>query len=144
MGQHSPILLRADKESAMLKTLASMIVVVALFCTLGIHATFASEPETKGKAAETATAPVGPYEKAVVPTNKSNEKLRAGILKLVHEAEAGKVMLPAKSQIQPAKGNNWSKGTKIAVGVGVAIAVVVVILVVKHQKDHFLDGLTVF
>lgn len=44
-------------------------------------------------------------------------------------------MPAAKSQIQPAKRNNWSKGTKIAVGVGIAVAVVVVILVVRHKVD---------
>lgn len=125
----------------MLKKTASVIVVAALFCTLGIHAAFASEPETNRKAAVTASALVGPGKSEVAPTEKPNEKLRADMLKLVRDAKTGKVMLPAKSQIQPANSNNWSKGTKIAVGVGVAVAVVVLILVVKHQKDHFLDGL---
>lgn len=118
----------------MLKKFASVIVVVALFCTLGIHATLASEPETKGKAAETVTGPVGPSEKAVAPTNQPNEKLRAGILTLVRDAKAGKVLPPAKSQIQSAKSNNWSRGTKIAIGVGIAVAVVVVILVVAVRN----------
>ena len=144
----------------MLKKFASVMVVFALFCTLGVHSAFAtgspsghpdwggrgasSEPETKGKTVENASEPVGPGKSEVAPSEKPNEKLRADMLKLVRDAEAGNVIPPAKSQIQPAKSNNWSKGTKIAVGVGVAVAVVVVILIVRHQKDHFLDGLNAF
>ena len=131
----------------MLKKFTSAMVALALFCTVGVHTSFArssSESETKIKAAETVTEPLGPGETEPAGTKKPNEKLRAGVLNLVREAKAGKVMLPAKSQIQPAKSNNWSKETKIAVGVGVAVAVVVLILVVKHQKDHFLDGLGAF
>ena len=128
----------------MLKRFASLMVVIALFCTMGVHSAFArdsSEPETKGKAASEL---VGPVKSGVTPSEKPNEKLRADMLKLVRDAEAGKVIPPGKSQIQPARSNNWSKGTKIAVGVGVAVAVVVVILIVRHQKDHFLDGLNAF
>lgn len=128
----------------MLKKFASVMLVFALFCTLGVHTALgrsSSDPETKGKAAETASEPVGPGKSEVAPTEKRNEKLRAEMLNLVRDAKAGKVIPAAKSQIQPARSNNWSKGTKIAVGVGVAVAVVVLILVVKHEKDHFLDGL---
>lgn len=131
----------------MLKKFATVMVVFALFCTLGVHTAFArgsSNPESKGKATDTASELVGPDKSGVAPIEKPNGKLRADMLKLVRDAKAGKVMLPAKSQIQPAKSNNWSKGTKIAVGVGVAVAVVVLILVVKHEKDHFLDGLGAF
>ena len=131
----------------MLKRFASVIVVFALFCGLGVHTAFArgsSEPDTKAKAEGTVSEPAGPDKGEVAPTEKPNEKLRANMLKLVRDAKAGKVMLPAKSQIQPVKSNNWSKETKIAVGVGVAVAVVVLILVVKHEKVHFLDGLSVF
>lgn len=131
----------------MLKKFTSVTVVLALFCALCVHTAFArglSDPETKNKAAESASAPVGPGHSGVAPTEKRNEKLRADMLKLVRDVKAGEAMLPAKSQIQPAKSNNWSKGTKIAVGVGVTVAVVVLILVVKHEKDHFLDGLRVF
>lgn len=130
----------------MLKGFASMMVVFALFCTLGVHTAFArssSEPETKGKAAEAASRPVGSGKSEVATTEKPNEKLRADVLKLVRDAKAGKVMPAAKSQIQPARSNNWSKGTKIAVGVGVAVAVVVVILIV-HTRNHLFDGLNAF
>jgi hypothetical protein len=128
----------------MFRKFASVMVVLALFCTLGVHTAFgrsSSGPETKGKAAETESEPVGPSQSTAAPTEKPNEKLRAEVLNLVRDAKAGKVVPAAKSQIQPAKSNNWSKGTKIAVGVGVAVAVVVLILVVKHERDHLLDGL---
>jgi hypothetical protein len=131
----------------MLKKFSSVIVVFALCCSLGVPTAFggsSSEPETKSKVAETATKPVGPGKSEVAPIEKPNEKLRADMLKLVRDAKAGKVTLPAKSQIQPPTSNNWSKETKVAVGVGVAVAVVVLILVVKHEKDHFLDGLGAF
>jgi hypothetical protein len=130
----------------MSKKFASVMVVFALFCTLGVDTAFArssSEPETKSKAAEAPLEPVGPGKSEVAPSEKANEKLRANMLKLVRDAKAGKVVTPAKSQIQSAKSNNWSKGTKIAVGVGVAIAVVVVILVV-HTRNHLFDGFNAF
>lgn len=130
----------------MLKKFASAMVVFALFCTLGVHTAFArgsSELETKTKAAGTVSEPVGPDKGEVTTTEKPNEKLRANMFKLVRDAKAGKVLPAPKSQIQPAKSNSWSKGTKIAVGVGVAVAVVVVILVV-HTRNHLFDNFSAF
>jgi hypothetical protein len=131
----------------MIRKFSTVIVVLALFCSLGVHASFArssSAPDNKTKPAEPATEALDPAKTAPASTGQPNEQLRAGIHKLVNDAKAGKVMLPAKSQIQPAKSNGWSKGTKLAVGVGVAVAVVVAILVVKHEKDNFLNGLRIF
>jgi hypothetical protein len=53
---------------------------------------------------------------------------------LIAEAKAGKVAPAERPQIQPAKSNNLSKGTKIAIGVGIAIAVIAVIVIVKADK----------
>ena len=74
----------------MLKNFASVMLVFALFCTLGVHPSFArgsSESESKAKAAETASEPVGPGKSEVAPTEKPNEKLRADVLKLKHRRD---------------------------------------------------------
>jgi TRAP-type uncharacterized transport system fused permease subunit len=119
----------------MLKTFASVLLVFALFCTLGVRAAFArgsSEPETK--AAETASQPVGPSKSEVAPTEKPNQKLRADMIKLVRDAKAGKVVPAARPQIQPAQSNSLSKGAKVAIGVGIAVAVIAVIVIVAARN----------
>jgi uncharacterized membrane protein len=123
----------------MLKRFASVIVIAALCCTLGVQTAFArgsAEPESKSKAADLATTPVGTTKSEVAPAEKPNEKLRADVLKLVADAKAGKVTIPVKSQIQPAKSNNWSTGAKIAVGVGIAAAIVAVIFLVQYNNNE--------
>ncbi len=72
-----------------------------------------------------------------------NEQLKNNVLNLVAAARAGKVAPPAKSQIQPARSNGWSKGTKIAVGVGVAVAVVAVVVLVQAKKGPT-EGIRIF
>jgi hypothetical protein len=71
-----------------------------------------------------------------IDTNKSrsNERLRVNVLKLVFDAKAGKIAPAERSQIQPAKSNNLSKRTKIAIGVGVAAAVVTVVLLIRKPR----------
>ncbi|HEY0377300.1 MAG TPA: hypothetical protein VGC87_10105 [Pyrinomonadaceae bacterium] len=65
----------------------------------------------------------------------SQETLRADIIKLVAEARAGsKTVAPPRPQIQTSKGNNLSRGTKIAIGVGIALAVVVIIAVAVNKR----------
>jgi cell division protein FtsL len=76
-------------------------------------------------------------EAPVTKEVKPNEQLKTSIVKLVSDTKAGKVAMPTKSQIQPAKSNSWSKGTKIAVGVGIAAAIIVTILIVSPA---FNDG----
>ena len=68
----------------------------------------------------------------------SNEKLRIDLVKLVADTKAGKEKLPGPPQFHPARRNNLSKGTKIALGVGIA-AVVVLAIVVVHAKNHLFD-----
>jgi hypothetical protein len=123
----------------MLKKLASVMVVVALICTLTVHVAFArgsSDPEAK--AAETTSQPVTPVKSEAPTKENSNDKLRADMLKLVRDAKAGKVMPAAKSQIQPARSNSWSKGTTIAVGVAVAVIAVIVIVAAKNTPGRVL------
>ena len=67
-------------------------------------------------------------------TAHRNEKLRTDMLNLVADAKAGKVVPAPRSQMQPEKSNNLSKGTKIAIGVGIAVAVIAIIVVATADK----------
>ena len=112
----------------MFKKLASVMIITAIVCTLGGTSAFASNTSDPSVKNDPAIVPSeAPAKKEVKP----NEQLKNKMLQLVTDAKAGKGMPVAKSQIQQTKGNNWSKGTKIAVGAGVAAAVIVVILIVR-------------
>lgn len=120
----------------MFKKLASATVVIALVCTLCGTAAFANTPSNvvvKLKA-ETSSTSIDASKKEPRP----NTGLKTGIDKLITDVKAGKVAPAARPQIQPAKSNSLSKGTKIAIGVG--IAVLVIALIVKYQKDHLFDN----
>jgi hypothetical protein len=118
----------------MFKKLASVVIITAIVCTLGGTSVFASSPFDPAAKSDSANVPSG------APAKKdANEQLKSNMLKLVADAKAGKVGSVAKSQIQPARSNNWSKRTKIAVGVGVAVAVLVTFLVVQHVRHHLFD-----
>ena len=125
----------------MIKRFAALLVVMALVCTVSAVSAFAGTPtdtDSTGKPVATLPASAKPSGKELQP----NEKLRAGLVKLVSDTKAGKVKLAAPSQMA-AKRNNLSKGTKIAIGVGVA-AVVVLAIVVIHAKNHFFDDFRPF
>ena len=125
----------------MLRKLASLVLVTALVCALSGTSAFAntaSGPDSKAKTVTTSSEP-GTLD-AKEP--KTNEKLRADVRKLVDDARAGKVAPVAKSQIQPARSNNWSTGTKVAVGVGIAVAVIAVIVIVNADKGP--DSIRIF
>jgi len=72
-----------------------------------------------------------------------NEKLRTDMLKLVADAKAGKVVPAPRSQMQPEKSNNLSKGAKIAIGVGIAVAVIAIIVVATADKGPT-EGIRIF
>lgn len=114
----------------MFNKLASLTLVVAVVCTIGGTSAFAnnlSNPDTKPDKASV------PSEAAAKNDLKANEHLKNSVRKLVADAKAGKGLPAPKSQIQPAHGNNWSTGTKIAVGVAIAAAVIAVIVIVGSQ-----------
>jgi len=120
----------------MFKKLAAVMLVIALVCTLGGASTFANtspDPEVKLKAEPPSTSTDASKKEA-----HPKAGLKTGMDKLLTDAKAGKVAPAARPQIQPAKSNGLSKGTKIAIGVG--IAVLVIALIVKHQKDHLFDN----
>lgn len=113
-----------------LTSVTLMAALIIVFC--GTSA-FATNSSSDGKTDAANVPAEAPAKKEVKP----NEQLKNSIAKLVSDAKAGKVAMAPKSQIQPAKSNGWSKGTKIAVGVGIAAAVIVTILIVSPA---FNDG----
>lgn len=98
-------------------SLAMAVALVCCFCTASIYAKGDLEPKEP-----LAAKPTEPTEKA-----KPNEKLKADMAKLVADAKAGKLKMPAQQFPQPKK-NNLSKGVKIAIGAGIAGAVIFIIL----------------
>lgn len=94
--------------------------VVALICCICIVANGKSETETS-KITTTSAPPAS-------ADTKRNEKLRADVLRLVNDAKAGKLKMPAQQFPQSTHRNNLSKGAKIAIGVGIAAAIIFAIL----------------
>lgn len=132
-GAHQNTSLINQGEKVVLNKSIS-ITLVTLLVVLSGTAVFANNSSNPEVRTDTANVPSGaPAEKEVKP----NEQLKSSVLKLVSDAKAGNVAMAPKSQFQPAKSNNWSKGTKIAVGVGIAAAVIVTILIVSPA---FNDG----
>jgi hypothetical protein len=120
----------------MLNKFASLTLVLALTCTPGGPSALAStpsDPEPKPKPAE------APSESGVTTRHetKLNEELRAGVLRLVADAKAGKFASRPRLQIQPARSNNLSTKAKIAIGV--AVAIVVLGLIVNHERKNFFN-----
>jgi hypothetical protein len=63
-------------------------------------------------------------------TARRSEQIQATVSKLVRDAkDERKTLLIAVPQAPTNRGNNLSKGTKIAIGVGIAAAIVVIIFV---------------
>jgi len=126
----------------MINRFASLVMVIALVFTVGTATVCADTPkntDTSGNAVVTLPAtPTSDRKEA-----KPDEKLRAGLVKLVADTKAGKGKLSPTSQFKPARGNNLTKGQKIAIGVGIAAAVVVVI-VVLHVRRHLFDDFRPF
>ena len=104
----------------MIRKLVSFGMVVALVCCFcGISAYAKDGSESKEPAA---AQPSQPIVKA-----KANEKLKADVAKLVADAKAGKLKMPAQHFPQP-KRNNLSTGAKIAIIAGIAGAIIFTVL----------------
>ena len=117
----------------MLNKFASMVVVVALVCTLAGIPAFANTPsEPKAKPGGTTDRP----EAGSAADKVVNEKLRTEIRKLIADTKAGRdVVTVPRPQIQPPLRNNLSTGAKIGIAVGVA-AVVVLLIFIKKRCDN--------
>lgn len=120
----------------MIHRFTSLALVIALVCTVGGTSVLA-ETVTN---ADTPGSTLVPLPASPISAKKEvrlNEKLRAGLDKLVADARAGKVAPAARPQNQTARRNNLSDGAKIAIGVGIAVALV--ILVVTHKRGRTYD-----
>jgi hypothetical protein len=116
------------RRKVVLKKLTSLTLAAALVGVLCSTSAFANNSSDLDVRTDTAAVPSGASAKKDV---KPNQQLKNDMLKLVADARAGRVMPAPKSQIQPDRSNNLSKGKKIAIGVSIAVAIVAVILIVK-------------
>ena len=110
----------------MTKKLISFATAVALvfcFCSVSAYARSGSDPKE-------------PIEKSVTPAEKSQaqEKLKADVTKLVADAKAGKLKVPAQQFPQP-KRNNLSTGAKIGIIAGIGAAIFLIVMLVSLSDD---------
>jgi hypothetical protein len=122
----------------MVKKLALHALAITLVFTIGGTAAFAQSSAELTSTVKTVETPA-----AGLATNKAttrNEKLKAGMEKLVADSKAGKVAPAMRSQLQPKQSNGLSTTAKVAIGVG--IAVVVLAILVIHAKNHMFDDFT--
>ena len=102
-----------------LVSLATVVAVVCCFCAASAYARTGSDPKE-------------PEVKATAPAekNQAQEKLKADVTKLVADAKAGKLKVPAQQFPQPTR-NNLSTGAKIGIIAAIA-GVIVAIVVINH------------
>ena len=120
----------------MLKKLTSLTVAAALITVMCGTSIFASSVSDSNSRKDPVARPL--LVRVESNKSRSNDKLRTNMQRLVADAKAGKVAPAERAQIQPAKRNNLSKGTKIAIGVGIAAAIIAVIVIAKSPFLH--DG----
>src|SRR5688572_3803004 len=106
----------------MIKKLFSLATVVALvccFCGLSAYARTGSNPRE-------------PEIKSATPAEKTQaqEKLKAEVTKLVADAKAGKLKVPAQ-QFPQTQRNNLSTGAKIGIIAAIA-GIIVAIVILNH------------
>ena len=109
----------------MIKQLISYATVIALvccFCGVSVYAN--------------GTDPRVPPVKTVTPAEKSQaqEKLKADMTRLVADAKAGKLKMPAQHFPQP-KRNNLSTGAKIGIIAAIGGAIVLLWVLVTLADD---------
>ena len=109
----------------MIKQFISFATVVALVCCFCGVSVYAS-----------GTDPRVPPVKTVTSAEKSQaqEKLKADMTKLVADAKAGKLKVPAQHFPQP-KRNNLSTGAKIGIIAGIGAAIFLIVMLVSLSDD---------
>lgn len=117
----------------MLNKFAVVVLMVAL---VAAHCATSALANTRSDSGVRTSELEAPSRSIPAATNEAreNEKLRAVVVKLIADAKAGKLAPPERPQIQSAKSNNLSKGTKILIGVGIVVAVVTVVLIVRKPR----------
>jgi hypothetical protein len=127
----------AKKEKTVLNKLVSLTLAAALLAALCGTSVFANSSSSVNSDKD---QPITRLRFVRIDTNKlhTNERLRVNVLQLVANAKAGKIAPAERPQIQPAKSNNLSRRTKIAIGVGIAAVIIAVIVIAKSPILH--DG----
>ncbi len=121
----------------MFKKFATLVLIAALFCTLGGTSAFAqNKPLPDTKTNEVSDAPDSAL--AVKKEAQPGRSLKADIQKLVADARASKAVSVTDPQNQPRQSNSLSKGTKIAIVVVIAAAIIITIVAI-HAKNHLFD-----
>ena len=112
------------------KKLVSLVATVALvFCLCATPAYGRSGSDSKEPGEKTA-----PAEKAQpVAKSQVNEKLKADVAKLVADAKAGKLKVPA--QQFPQHKRSLSTGAKIGIIAGIGAAIIVIWVLVTLADD---------
>ena len=111
----------------MIKKMVSLATVVALICCF--YATSAS--------ARTGSDPKEPEVKSATPAEKTKaqEKLKTDVTKLVANAKAGKLKVPAQQFPQPQR-NNLSTGAKIGIIAAIAGTIVLIVIINHVTSDN--------
>ena len=110
----------------MIKKFISFATVVALVCCFCGTSVYANGTDPKVLTVKTAT----PAEKS-----QAQEKLKADMTKLVADAKAGKLKMPAQSFPQP-KRNNLSTGAKIGIIAAIAGTIVAIVILNHVTSDN--------
>lgn len=110
----------------MIKRVGSLVVVFAVVCCFCVTSAYA----------RTGSDPNEPSVKTALPAEKrqAQEKLKADVTKLVSDAKAGKLKMPAQQFPHPQR-NNLSTGAKIGIIAGIGGAIVVIAILVKLNSD---------
>lgn len=112
----------------MLKRLSSLGIVISLICFMCATSAFA------GTGSEPNDPAAKPASSLKIET-KTNEKLKADMLKLVADTKAGKGRPVTRSQFPSRQRNNLSTGAKIGIAAAIAGAIVVIVIVQKLNSD---------
>ena len=100
------------------RKVVSLITAIVLACCLCVTPAYGRTGSDSKEPAEKTS----PVEKI-----QANEKLKADVTKLLADAKAGKLKMPAQHFPQPQR-NNLSKGAKIAIVAGIAGAIIFIVL----------------
>ncbi len=110
----------------MTKRLVSVVTMAALLCCIGGTSIYAKSGSDAKE----------PLEKSAPPIEKKqpNEKLKADVTKLVADAKAGRLKMPAQHFPQPQR-NNLSKGATIAIIAGIGAGIFLIVMFAKLNSD---------
>src|SRR5262245_46418903 len=111
-----------------MKRLVTCGIVAALICCVCLVANGKTEPDATKATTTTGSAPAS-------TDAKRNEKLRADVQRLVADAKAGKLNVPAQQFPQPTHRNNLGTGAKIAIVAIIAGTVFLIFAVHAINSD---------